>query len=154
MSERNQSRTVVARLTGALRSNSKKRKRSAAAASSDTPSHRAAAALTPLTPAVATSVSSKLGLICLTPDSEDAQLNPGLPDIVAIHGINGHPYESWTRDGAFWLRDFLPEEIPGARVFSFGYDAQVVFTTSKASLDAYARSLLNSLRSCRSGKVS
>jgi hypothetical protein len=89
-----------------------------------------------------------LGLNCLTPGLDDGQL-----DIVAIHGINGHAHKTFLhKGGALWLRDFLPEQIPGARVFSFGYDAQVAFTTSKANLDDFARSLLTQLKMLRSRK--
>ena len=94
------------------------------------------------------------GLICLTPDLGEDQHTRGLPDIVAIHGINGDARRSWTHEnGACWLRDFLPDQIPGARVFSFGYDAQVALTTSKGELDDFARSLLNCLKIYRGVKV-
>jgi hypothetical protein len=43
--------------------------------------------------------------------------------IVAIHGLDGHPTESWTANGKLWLRDFLPDKIPHARIMSYGYDA-------------------------------
>jgi hypothetical protein len=38
-------------------------------------------------------------------------------------------------------------------VFSFGYDAKVVFTSSKATLRDFARSLLNGINRFRIGKV-
>ncbi|KAF8526914.1 hypothetical protein BU17DRAFT_61891 [Hysterangium stoloniferum] len=47
-------------------------------------------------------------------------------DIVAIHGLNGDPKESWTADnGSLWLRDFLPQDMVPARILSYGYDAYV-----------------------------
>ncbi|TGO18774.1 hypothetical protein BPAE_0365g00060 [Botrytis paeoniae] len=56
-------------------------------------------------------------------DSPDATI-----DIIAIHGQNGHPINSWTdRDsGVLWLRDLLPgilETHPSVkiRVLSYGY---------------------------------
>ncbi|CAD6445354.1 8ad7835d-6f7e-4b73-9b34-45a7e0e1eebb [Sclerotinia trifoliorum] len=56
-------------------------------------------------------------------DSFDATI-----DIIAIHGQNGHPIESWTNrdNGVLWLRDLLPgvlETNPGVkvRVLSYGY---------------------------------
>ena len=89
----------------------------------------------------------KLGLVNLTPDLGDDQSDPRFPDIVAIHGIGGDPSNTWTHEnGTLWLRDFLPKSIKGARVFSFGYDAEVVLTKSQAGLDDFARSLLNKLR--------
>lgn len=155
MSEHNRSRSILGRLIGRLRTNSRERGRSVATpttAFSHVPPH-GTAPTTP-NPAVTSSSTARLGLICLTPNLGEAQRSPGVPDIIAIHGINGDPYKTWTHEGVFWLRDFLPEQIPGTRVFSFGYDAQVAFTTNRAKLDDYARSLLNNLKRCRSGKVS
>lgn len=44
--------------------------------------------------------------------------------IIAIHGLDGHPEESWTAEnGKLWLRDFLPKVIPQARIMTYGYDA-------------------------------
>ena len=44
--------------------------------------------------------------------------------IVAVHGLNGHPDKTWTAaNGKHWLRDFLPIDIPNARIFCWGYDA-------------------------------
>ena len=89
----------------------------------------------------------KLGLFNLTPDLGEDQTDPQFPDIVAIHGIGGDAYKTWTHEnGTLWLRDTLPKSIKGARVFSFGYDAEVVLTKSQAGLDDFARSLLNKLR--------
>lgn len=89
----------------------------------------------------------KLGLFNLTPDVGDDQTDPRFPDIVAIHGIGGDAYKTWTHEnGTLWLRDILPKSIKGARVFSFGYDAEVVLTKCQAELDDFARSLLNKLR--------
>ncbi|KAF7908092.1 uncharacterized protein EAF01_003847 [Botrytis porri] len=56
-------------------------------------------------------------------DSPDAII-----DIIAIHGQNGHPINSWTNrdNGVLWLRDLLPgilDAYPGMRirVLSYGY---------------------------------
>ncbi|PSN60505.1 hypothetical protein BS50DRAFT_593611 [Corynespora cassiicola Philippines] len=46
------------------------------------------------------------------------------PSIVAIHGLNGHRDETWTAaNGTHWLRDLLPNDLPNARIFCWGYDA-------------------------------
>lgn len=33
-------------------------------------------------------------------------------DVIAVHGLNGHPRDTWTNgkadDGVFWLQDLLP----------------------------------------------
>src|SRR5438034_11849508 len=117
MPERKPYRSIFARLgVGRSRSNSRERGTSEATsvlvpttpASLDVPSLRAAPTAPVPTPA------APLGLICLTPDLGEEHVIPGAPDIVAIHGINGHAYKTWTHEnGAFWLQDFLPEQIPG-----------------------------------------
>ena len=44
--------------------------------------------------------------------------------IIAVHGLNGHRDKTWTAaNGRHWLRDLLPNDIPNARVFCWGYDA-------------------------------
>ncbi|KAG9053227.1 hypothetical protein FS842_008484 [Serendipita sp. 407] len=45
-------------------------------------------------------------------------------DIVALHGLDGHREHSWTADdGTMWLKDLLPNDIPNARILTYGYDA-------------------------------
>ncbi len=46
---------------------------------------------------------------------------------------------------AFWLKDFLPRQIPDARVMTFGYNADVGFGQSTAEIIDHAKSLLASL---------
>ena len=67
-------------------------------------------------------------------------------DIVAVHGITGDAYNTWTEGEKLWLRDFLPKDFPGARVFSFGYPAEVCFSLGTGKLDTFARSLLEGLK--------
>lgn len=44
--------------------------------------------------------------------------------IVAVHGLNGHRDKTWTAsNGVHWHRDLLPNDIPNARIFCWGYDA-------------------------------
>jgi hypothetical protein len=43
-------------------------------------------------------------------------------DIVAVHDLHVPGNTPWvTGDGALWLRDFIPKDIRGARVFAFNY---------------------------------
>jgi hypothetical protein len=70
--------------------------------------------------------------------------------IIAVHGLRGTSFETW-KDGAtkkLWLRDFLPETIPTARVMTFGYDA-ALFGRSTLKLDSVADALLSGLTSLR-----
>ena len=44
---------------------------------------------------------------------------------MAIHGLDGHWKKTWTtQSGVFWLQDLLPDIIPTARIFSYGYDSR------------------------------
>jgi hypothetical protein len=94
------------------------------------------------------------GLLPLTGNADDAALDSQSPDIIAIHGINGDAYKTWTHEnGSLWLRDFLPEHIAGARVFSFGYPSEVAFTKAKGSIIDFGRTLLEQLKAYRLGEV-
>ncbi|EUC45530.1 hypothetical protein COCMIDRAFT_95224 [Bipolaris oryzae ATCC 44560] len=71
--------------------------------------------------------------------------------IVAVHGINGEPFTTWTDAGGsgnLWLRDFLPKAIPSSRIFTFGYTADF-FSRSDMNILDCARSLLAGLDSQR-----
>ncbi|KAK3365573.1 hypothetical protein B0T24DRAFT_393081 [Lasiosphaeria ovina] len=51
-----------------------------------------------------------------------------MADIVAIHGLNGHPYGSWLSKSdspKMWLKDFLPEDAPNCRIFIYGYESNI-----------------------------
>lgn len=75
-------------------------------------------------------------------------------DIVAIHGITGDAYNTWKHDnGKLWLSDFLNDDLPGARIFSYGYDASVFFTFSEGGYDQFARTLLSSVNQARTSEV-
>jgi hypothetical protein len=109
----------------------------------------------PTTDAQSASSQSRFGLFQLTTTLSEEELSQRGPDIVSIHGITGDYTRTWTHpQGALWLRDFLPKDLPvPTRVFSFGYDAQVKFSVSKAKLEDFARSLLQALNRVRRGKV-
>jgi hypothetical protein len=103
--------------------------------------------------------NDKYGLFLPSPRTH----NPGVVetektyslDIVALHGITGDAYDTWThKNGNLWLRDILPKALPGARVFSFGYPAEVFFSLERGDLESSARSLLNDLKRERREEVS
>ncbi|KAH0551180.1 hypothetical protein GP486_007490 [Trichoglossum hirsutum] len=74
-------------------------------------------------------------------------------DIIALHGITGDAFDTWTApNGVLWLRDFLLHDLPGARVFSYGYDASVFFTKATGDIDSYARTLLEGIKQKRLGQ--
>lgn len=102
-------------------------------------------------PTEAVNRTQKYGLFPLNPlSSPSDNANVGEPysvDIVAIHGITGDAFNTWTDpNGKLWLRDFLPNDLPGIRVFSFGYAAEVVCSLGTGDFDAYSRSLLEALK--------
>lgn len=91
------------------------------------------------------------GLILLNPDylksNGAGSTETYALDIVAIHGITGDAFKTWTHaNGTNWLRDFIPNAFPGARVFSFGYPAEVFWSRSDGDIDSFARSLLEGLK--------
>ena len=58
-------------------------------------------------------------------------------DIVFVHGINGHPYGTWTSENekTFWPAQLLPPfvEEAKARVLVYGYDADTVSSTEEVA---------------------
>ncbi|RFN43712.1 tetratricopeptide-like helical domain, partial [Fusarium flagelliforme] len=68
--------------------------------------------------------------------------------IVAVHGLNGHREKSWTAEnGIHWLRNLLPNDVPRARILSWGYDANTHAASGTSSLLLYdhARTLVSDL---------
>jgi hypothetical protein len=87
-----------------------------------------------------------------TSDDDDDRVGNSL-DIVAVHGITGNAYDTWIHsNGTFWLRDLIPKDLPGVRVFSYGYPADVFCTFATGTIDTFARSLLESLKRERRSK--
>ncbi|KAE8138634.1 lipa and NB-ARC domain protein [Aspergillus pseudotamarii] len=82
-------------------------------------------------------------------------------DFVFVHGLNprgrvDHAFETWThQNGTFWPRDYLPQDIPQARVFVYGYNSYVTNpqVMSNASVKDHANTLLNLLDLERSPQV-
>jgi hypothetical protein len=67
--------------------------------------------------------------------------------IVAVPGLRCTVVGTWThpKSKAFWLRDFLPGKLPGARILTFDYDAPAAFGGSYAQFRRSVISLLDSL---------
>ncbi|KAI9799656.1 MAG: hypothetical protein M1833_003972 [Piccolia ochrophora] len=72
-------------------------------------------------------------------------------DLVFVHGLNPfgnrtHAWDTWRHaDGPFWPTDFLPDDIPHARVMLYGYNSNVAFDVSEARIKHHAEELLNRL---------
>ena len=70
--------------------------------------------------------------------------------IVAVHGLGGDWQSTWTdENGKLWLRDFLPSQLPNARIMSYGYNSETVFTQSVEDITDTAMILLERLTSKR-----
>ena len=82
-----------------------------------------------------------------SPDSEPPPISNVYSSIVAVHGLGGHPYDTWTEEksGKMWLRDFLPSQVPRTRIMSYGYDSLVAFSKSELELGDVAADLLDRL---------
>ncbi|KAG9190339.1 hypothetical protein G6011_08427 [Alternaria panax] len=70
-------------------------------------------------------------------------------DIVAIYGLNGNSYLSWTHEktSVLWLKDLLPSDLPRARIFTYGYPAELSFSKSVSDIVDFSRGLLAALHS-------
>ncbi|KAL4963231.1 uncharacterized protein BDV14DRAFT_177008 [Aspergillus stella-maris] len=91
---------------------------------------------------------------CRRPETFLRTLVPGeFPkiDIVVIHGLNpknkeNHAERTWeASNGKMWLRDFLPKQLPQARILLFGYNSNVSIQSSSAGVREQAQYLLNRL---------
>jgi hypothetical protein len=90
------------------------------------------------------STSSEEGNVGLFELSDNQ--SPKTVDVIAVHGLQGHAYKTWQHEnGSLWLRDFLPADVPFARIFTFGYESTVAFSNSVAKLEDKALDLLNQL---------
>lgn len=87
----------------------------------------------------------RIGLFELSKDNSGTSI-----DIVAVHGLQGDAFKTWEHEnGSNWLRDFLPEDVPSARIMTFGYESTVAFSKSVAKIEDKSLELLNSLSSKR-----
>lgn len=69
-------------------------------------------------------------------------------DIIAVHGLGGDSYKTWTHrsTGKLWLRDFLPGFLPGCRVYTFGYPSKLTDVNMRAGVQDFGRKLLGAIR--------
>lgn len=76
--------------------------------------------------------------------------------VIAITVLGGHAFGSWrsrvstTRsiDRPVWLRDFLPQKFPDARIMTYGYGSSLKEPTG-ANITDYLRGFIQCLRKCR-----
>lgn len=91
---------------------------------------------------------NKLGLFQLYPASEQEGNNASI-DIVAVHGLGGDPFGTWTaQDGTIWIRDLLSTlpSYQNARILTFGYNATAFLRpfkkATKGGVFTFAETLL------------
>ena len=76
--------------------------------------------------------------------------------VIAITGLGGHAFGSWRShfsteyplDRPMWLRDFLPQRFPDARVMTYGYDSSLR-ESNGANITDYRRGFIQCLRNSR-----
>lgn len=71
-------------------------------------------------------------------------------DIVLVHGLTGNSHGTWfdSNSGVHWPSTLLPQDIPDARIFCFGYDADVTSFWGHASrnrLMEHAKALMGDI---------
>ena len=68
-----------------------------------------------------------------------APADGSIVDVVFVHGLNGHPRDTWTSDKekVFWPAQLLPSiiEEEKARILVYGYDADTISFAGGASKD-------------------
>jgi hypothetical protein len=75
-------------------------------------------------------------------------------DIIAIHGLNGHYERTWQETGpdgppVYWLRDFLPSQMPKAGIMSYVYNSTVLFSKSEADFGTFPEQFLEDILNWR-----
>lgn len=51
-----------------------------------------------------------------------------------------------------WLRDFIPMDIPHARILTYGYNTQLAESQCNARISEYASQFLETLKDARHGE--
>jgi hypothetical protein len=71
--------------------------------------------------------------------------------IIAVVGLAGHGFGTWKAKGKadMWLRDFLPETVPDARIMTYGYDTELPGSQSEKSVVELSKNLLESIKTSR-----
>ena len=76
--------------------------------------------------------------------------------MIAITGLGGHAFGSWRSriavgrppDRLMWLRDFLPQKFPKARIMTYGYNSSPK-EPNNANLTDYRRGFIQCLENSR-----
>ena len=70
--------------------------------------------------------------------------------VVAVKGLSGHAFESWRNrlSNRMWLQDFLPKDIKGIKIMTYGYNTELVGANTGRLLD-HRRDLIQQIESAR-----
>ena len=71
--------------------------------------------------------------------------------IIAITGLDGHAYGSWTGKGnlrQMWLRHFFSKDLPRCRTMTYGYNSKLSSRGIGSLLD-YGREFLGEVKKVR-----
>jgi len=70
--------------------------------------------------------------------------------VVAVTGLGGHAFESWRNreSNRMWLQDFLPNNIKGIRIMTYGYNTELTGANPGRILD-HRRDLIQQIESAR-----
>ncbi|KAI1504195.1 hypothetical protein F5X99DRAFT_372815 [Biscogniauxia marginata] len=100
------------------------------------------------TPDATGSRSGTFGLFFVAGSLENHHGRDQYPvDIIAVHGLNGDAFTTWTHpNGKMWIRDLLPDFLPGCRVYTYGYPSKVFCSSSFSRVQEYSKGLLSSVR--------
>ncbi|KAM0127106.1 hypothetical protein ACHAO1_009690, partial [Botrytis cinerea] len=71
-------------------------------------------------------------------------------DIVFVPGLGSHSIGSFKGKDSIWIRDFLPKDLPSARILAYGYDTSILDKNAKHSISDLAKAFLSSVRAFRS----
>jgi triacylglycerol esterase/lipase EstA (alpha/beta hydrolase family) len=87
-----------------------------------------------------------------------------LSSIIAVHGLNprskkdaSHAWDTWSTpagpQGRLWLRDDLPQSVPGTRIFLYEYNSTAVYGQDRSTFIDKANELLEAIRTERDDAV-
>jgi hypothetical protein len=72
-------------------------------------------------------------------------------DVIFVHGLNGHRSRTWTNANSELWPLWLAADLTGAGLWTYGYDASIIFG-SKDNIALHATRLLGSLVESKIGK--
>ncbi|PGH08456.1 hypothetical protein AJ80_07855 [Polytolypa hystricis UAMH7299] len=104
-------------------------------------------------------MASRFGLELVYPTHiNKVPTNQAVVDIIFVHGLFGNPQHTWTgkktdsetkkTEEVFWVQQLLPAVLPNARIFTWGYDADVTHllsNSSQATIFEHSRTLLSDI---------